>query len=84
MAATKPARFSASALLGLLRSQCLLGELKLLGKFLAHDRHLGRRFDSNPYATMANFNHGHADLIADQNSFARFSTKYQHVLALIA
>jgi hypothetical protein len=55
--------------------QRLLRALKFLGQLFADDRHLGRRIDPDSNTAMANFNHGHADLISDQYALAYFSTE---------
>jgi hypothetical protein len=49
--------------------------LKLLGQFFANNRQLGRRFDADAHATVANFDHGDHDLVADKNPLADFSTE---------
>ncbi len=59
----------------LTRCERPFGALQLLGQFFAHDRHFGRRFDADPHAAMANFDHRDRDLVADQNPLADFSTE---------
>ena len=57
------------------RRQRLLGALQLVGQFFAHDGQLGRGFDADPHAAVADLDHGHGDLVADENPLADFSTE---------
>lgn len=43
---------------------------KLFGKFLPDDRQFFGSLDANAHTATANFDHGHNDTIADEDSFA--------------
>jgi hypothetical protein len=48
----------------------LVGLVELVLELFADDRHLIRRFDANPNATLGDANDSNRDLVADQNSLA--------------
>jgi hypothetical protein len=62
----------------------LLGALELFSEFFADNRQLLRRFNADANAAVTDFDNGHGNLISDKNSFADFSTEYEHVLGLTA
>ena len=61
--------------LRLTRSERAFGALQLLGQFFTHHGQLLRCFDANPHTTMANFDDGNRNLVANQNPLADFSTE---------
>lgn len=42
------------------------------------DGHFRWRFDAQANATTGNTNHGHRDMIPDQDPFANLTTQYKH------
>jgi len=61
--------------LGVTSRERALGALQLGRQLLAHDGQLGRRFNADPHAAVADLDDRHGNLIADENPLADFSTE---------
>src|SRR5437773_4989367 len=52
-------------------------------QLLPIDRHVTGRFDPKPNLAAVNVHHGDADVVADENLFAKLAAEDQHVAALL-
>ena len=52
-----------------------IGAFHFSRQFLANDRQLGGRIDAEPHAAVTDLHDGHSNLVANQNTFADFSTE---------
>jgi hypothetical protein len=68
-------QLSVSHWLSFLAGKLAFGALKFFRQLLAHYGKLGWRFDADPYASVANFHHRDADVVANSDSLTEFSTE---------
>jgi hypothetical protein len=57
------------------RRQRLFSADQLTGKLVAHNRQFGRRLDAKAHSTLAQLDHRHGDLVANENPLADFATQ---------